>query len=89
MENKSEPDRGPDFMLERYKYILQQIHFLNENIHKYLALFQTLATVIVGGGVAIFISWESLNITADVAREGIRGLLGLLVVLALFGDPLS
>lgn len=77
-------DQGNDFKLERYKYILEQIHALNENVHKYLALFQTLATVIIGGGITLFVSWRGLKISADVARTGMQGLLGLLIIIALF-----
>lgn len=73
-----------DFKLERYKYILQQIHFLNENIHKHLALFQGLSTVILGGIVAIFVNWKKLGIDAETAQTGIYALLGLLCLLALF-----
>jgi hypothetical protein len=64
-----------DFKLERYKYMLQEIHTLNENVHKYLTLFHTLATAIITGGVIIFISWKQLNIGADVARQAVEGLL--------------
>ena len=84
MANEQNTNRGNDFKLERYKYILQQIHSLNENIHKYLTLFQTLTTAIIGGGVAVFVSWQQLNISADVAKITIQGLLGLLVILTLF-----
>ena len=70
--------------MERYKYILQQIHTLDDNVHKYLALFQTLATAIVGGGISLFVSWKTLHITADIVRASIQGLLGLLVILTLF-----
>lgn len=73
-----------DFYLERYKYILQQIHTLNENIHKYLSLFQVLTVAIVGGGVAVFVSWQKLEIPAEIARTSIHGLLGLLVVIGVF-----
>lgn len=73
-----------EFKLERYKYILQEIRSLNENTHKYLTLFQTLATLIIGGGVGVFVGWKNLNIGADVARAAINGLLILLIVLAFF-----
>jgi hypothetical protein len=76
--------QGTDFELEHYKYILQQIHTLNDNIHKYLALFQTLATAIIGGGIWLFVSWRNLNIHADVVRASIQGLIGLLIILTLF-----
>jgi hypothetical protein len=53
---------GPaEFKLERYKYILNEIHFLNENIHKYLSLFQTLATAVAGGAAAIFVGWRKFD----------------------------
>ena len=73
-----------EFKLERYKYILGQIKSLNENIYKYLTLFQTLTTAIIGAGVSVFLSWRNLNITADVARLAIRCLLGLLIILGIF-----
>jgi hypothetical protein len=73
-----------NFALERYKYIQQQMGALNQNIYRYLTLFQTLATAIVGAIVAIFASWQSANVSAEVAKVGIRSLLGLLTVLALF-----
>jgi hypothetical protein len=85
----SKPDnattaKGSEFRLERYKYILQQLHSLNENNHKYLSLFQALATAVIGGGIAIFVGWKELKIDAATARVGIRGLLGLLIILTLF-----
>ena len=57
---------------------------LNENSHKYLTLFQTLATLIVGGGTYLFVSWRNLHISPDVARISMQGLVGLLVLLTLF-----
>lgn len=77
-------DLGKDFKLERYKYILNQINALNENLHKYLTLFQTLATAILSAVVAVVVGWPKLGISADVARLGIRSLLGILIILALF-----
>ncbi len=84
--NKDTTNAGlyTDFKLERYKYILQEIHTLNDNIHKYLTLFQTLATAVIGAGVLIFVSWQELKISAETARVGIQGLLGLLIILTLF-----
>ena len=80
----TEKKREDDFKLERYKYILQQLQMLNENAHRYLTLFQTLATFIVGGGTYLFVSWRSLHISPDVARTSLQGLVGLLVLLMLF-----
>lgn len=78
------PDKAAEFKLEHYKYMLQQRQALNEHLHKYLALFQTLITAIAGGGVAIFIGWKELKIEAAVARVSVKGLLWLTIILTVF-----
>lgn len=83
-DNSNNTDIVQEFYLERYKYILQEIRALNENIHKYLSLFQTLATAISTAGVALFVGRQQLNLTADITRTALQGLLGLLVILAAF-----
>ncbi|GER86263.1 hypothetical protein KDW_04250 [Dictyobacter vulcani] len=72
------------FYLERYRYILQQTNALNENGHKYLALFQTLATVIIGAGITLFLNWRSWHIMPEQASSGMQTLLGLLIIDTLF-----
>ena len=85
VETSASDDReGKEFKLERYKYTLTEIHFLNDSVHKYLTLFQTLATAVVGAGAAVFISWRKLASDAEMARMTIRALLGLLLTLAAF-----
>lgn len=84
MSPEENNDKSAEFQLEYYKYILQQLQFLNENTHKYLTLFQTLATAVIGGGVLIFISWKQVNIDAGMAKVGINGLLWLFMILGVF-----
>lgn len=84
LQEKLTTSIGAEFKLERYKYILQEIHTLNEGIHKYLNLFQVLATAIIGAGALVFIGWQQSNISASATRASIRGLMGLLVIIALF-----
>jgi hypothetical protein len=84
LSNENTGDTKSAFKLERYKFILQQINTLNENVHKYLTLYQTLATAIVGGVVLIVVSWKQLKIDAPTARAGVEGLLCLFIVLTLF-----
>src|SRR5258708_14054402 len=67
---KQNKDYILEFKLERYKYILQEIHSLNENIHKYLTLFQALVTAIIGGGITIFLSRKMLRIYASLGHTG-------------------
>jgi hypothetical protein len=90
-ETYSLPNDSTGFKLERYKYILQQLNSLNENTHKYLSLYQTLATAVIAGGIAVLVGWKELKIDAETAKVGIRGLLGLLLILTLFviGSVLS
>ena len=70
--------------IERYKFILQEISNLNSNTHKFLNLFQTLATAIIGGAILVFVNWKKLEISADIAIASIRALYWLLVILAIF-----
>jgi len=77
-------ERGAEFKLERYKYILKEIRFLNENVHKYLSLFQALATAVVGGAAAVFVVGRKVGIDPKITTITIRALLALLAVLALF-----
>lgn len=73
-----------EFALERYRYILQQIHTVNENLHRFLAIYQTLATSLVAGVVALFVGYRKWGIAAGTARGGVIGLLVLTTVVAAF-----
>lgn len=84
MDHEMKGNKAADFKLERYKYILQQLHSLNENTHKYLTLFQSLTTAVIGGAALIFVSWKQLQIDAGTARVGVIAMLWLLVILAVF-----
>lgn len=85
-EGTSKPDggRGHDYKLERYKFLLQQISFLNENAFRTLTLYQTLAAGILGAGVGLFVGRSELGIDAATARLGLRALIGLLGLVTLF-----
>jgi hypothetical protein len=82
------PSAEDEFMLERYKYILQQINNVNENVYKFLAIYQTLATAVVGGALALFVGYRRWDISAPVARSGIVGLMWLTTVIAIFAAML-
>jgi len=74
----------PAIVVERYKYILQQIQTVNENVYRFFAIFQTLMTAIVTGALALFVGYSTWGISADTARLGIRGLLFLASIVAAF-----
>jgi lysylphosphatidylglycerol synthetase-like protein (DUF2156 family) len=73
-----------DLTVERYKYILQQIHTSNENIYRFLAIYQALTTALVGAALALFVGYRGWHIAASVARTGVIGLLVLTTVVATF-----
>jgi hypothetical protein len=75
---------GGDFALERYKFILQQIHTVNENLYRFLAIYQALATTLTGGALAVFVGYRRWGISASTARGGVVGLLALATVVAGF-----
>lgn len=77
-----------DFSLERYKYILQQIHAVNENTYKFLAIYQALATTMVGAALALFVGYRKWGVEPAVARAGVVGLLMLETVVAVFTELL-
>ncbi|MEV0480411.1 hypothetical protein AB0I69_07295 [Streptomyces sp. NPDC050508] len=77
-----------DFALERYRYILQQIHAVNENAHRFLALYQTLATTLVSAAIALFVGYRKWNVPPGTARGGVIGLLALVTVVAAFTGTL-
>ena len=72
------------FKLERLKYILDQQKFLNEYSHKYLTIYQSMITAIVGAGMAVFMSWKRLSISLIVARTTIRALECILILTGAF-----
>lgn len=80
----SAPTEQNQFALERYKYILQQIHTVNENVYRFLAIYQTLAVALVSGGLALFVGYRKWGLQASVARSGVIGVLLLTTVIAAF-----
>lgn len=77
-------EETPAIVVERYKYILQQIHTVNENVYRFFAIFQTLVTAIVTVALALFVNYSRWGIAPETARIGVRGLLLLTSVIASF-----
>jgi uncharacterized iron-regulated membrane protein len=73
-----------EFALERYRYLLNQINNTNENVHRFLAIYQTLATALVGGCLALFVGYRRWGIPAPTARSTMIGAISLITVVALF-----
>lgn len=88
---ESEPQTSTaqnEFALERYRYILQQIHAVNENAHRFLAIYQTLATTLVGAALALFVGYSKWGVSPATARSGVIGLLILATMVAAFTTTL-
>ncbi|MEU4463328.1 hypothetical protein AB0G20_06400 [Streptomyces sp. NPDC024017] len=77
-----------EFALERYRYVLQQIHAVNENAHRFLAIYQTLATALVSAALALFVGYRKWELAAATARGGVIGLLTLTTMVAAFTGTL-
>lgn len=80
-KNSGTVDGAP---LERYKFILQQIHTVNENVYKTLAIYQTLATALIGAALAIFVGYKKWGIAPQTAQAGVTALVWLLTFVASF-----
>jgi hypothetical protein len=77
-------DAEQQFQLERYKYILQQLHAVNENVYRFLAIYQTLATALVGAGLALFVGYKDWGLAPTTVRAGIVALMWLVTFVAGF-----
>ncbi|WP_432079960.1 hypothetical protein [Streptomyces sp. WAC 04229] len=77
-----------EFALERYRYVLQQIQAVDENAHRFLAIYQTLATALVTAALALFVGYRKWELAAATARGGVIGLLTLTTVVAAFTGTL-
>lgn len=73
-----------EFALERYRYILQQINGVNENAHRFLAIYQTLVTSLMGAVLALFVGYHKWQIKPATARGGVIGLMALTTIVAAF-----
>ncbi|MEU3890750.1 hypothetical protein [Streptomyces sp. NPDC029041] len=57
---------------------------MNENAHRFLAIYQTLATGLVGAALALFVGYDKWGLSPSTARGGVLGLLILTTVVAAF-----
>lgn len=71
-------------VLERYRYVLSQLHTVNENSYRFLALYQTVTSAIVGLGWLLFASRAQLNLNSSSVRLEILGLMGAVTLVAAF-----
>jgi hypothetical protein len=78
------PSSSGDIVVERYKFILQQIHASNENVYRFLAIYQGLATALATAGVTLFVGYGKWRLDVHVAKTGLSALLWLLIVVAAF-----
>lgn len=83
--NNAEPlDPVVVFGIERYRHILAQIGAANENVHRFLAIYQAIASAAVTAALALFVGYRRWGIAVGVARTGVIGLACLQTVAALF-----
>ena len=73
-----------EFALERYKYILQQLHSVNENVHKFLGIFQVLTTSLAGGAVAVTLGYKKWGVSPAVAQASVQAVMWLITLVTTF-----
>lgn len=73
-----------EFSIERYRYILSQISALNENVYRFLAIYQALATTTVGAAILLFVNYKRWGMEPGTARVGVLSLLVLETIVAAF-----
>lgn len=84
MQDEGPYEEVPTIVVERYKYILNQIHVVNENVYRFFAIFQALVTAMVTAALGLFVGYAKWGISTDTARTGVRGVLVLTTAVAAF-----
>lgn len=56
----------------------------NENVYRFLAIYQTIGSALIGGGVALFVGYRQWGITASLARSGLIALLFMVTIIGVF-----
>jgi hypothetical protein len=84
MTEQPNSDAAREIMVERYKYILDQIKTSNDNVYRFLAIYQTLATAIAGAGMLLFVNYRNWKVSPAIVRLGLQGAASILTVVAGF-----
>jgi hypothetical protein len=69
---------------DRYRFILQQIHVVNENLYRFLAIYQTIVTALVGSQLILFVNYHRWAVPAHTTKLALVGLLLLETVVGAF-----
>ncbi|MFI5935944.1 hypothetical protein [Actinoplanes sp. NPDC051494] len=56
---------------------------MNDNVYKFLAIYQTLATVLVGAGLSLFVGYRKWEIAPAAAKSATLAIVWLLTFVAL------
>lgn len=73
-----------DLIKSRYDYILRQIQIVDENVYRFLAIYQTLMTVLVGAQILLFVNHRRWSLSASTTKIGLIGILALETIIASF-----
>lgn len=75
---------GRSIVEARYGHILQQIRVVNENVFRFLAIYQTLISALAGGQVLLFINHDHWALSQSTTKIGLYGLLILETIVGIF-----
>lgn len=71
-----------EFKVERYRFILQQLHSINENVYRFLGIYQALSVAMVTAGLGLMVGYKKWGIDPDAAKVGVIGLMLLISLTA-------
>lgn len=77
-------DIARDLIIERYRFILQQINATNENVYRFLAIYQGLMTTLVGAQILVTLNARHWRLTPSTASASLYGLLALETLIGCF-----
>jgi hypothetical protein len=70
----------------RYQHILKQIQFVDANVFRFLAIYQTLISALVAGQVLLFVNRQHWSLGASTARVGLVAILVLETLAGVFAS---
>jgi magnesium-transporting ATPase (P-type) len=75
-----------DIIRIRYEHILEQIQSVNENVFRFLAIYQTLISALAAGQILLFINHQRWALTLSTTRIGLVGILVLETIVGVFAS---
>jgi hypothetical protein len=77
-------DLSAEIVKMRYAHILSQIKTVDDNVLRFLTIYQTVVSALVAGQVLLFVNHNRWALTAEITKIGLRGIFALEIIVGAF-----